>query len=130
MIKAFRLKKGDDLKEKIESYVIEHKISGVILSAVGCLSHLTVRLADGESILSQDGEFEIVSIMGTLSEDGVHLHISVSDIEGKVLGGHLKGGCIVNTTAEVVLMSIGEYQFKREFDSDTGYQELVIKEKK
>lgn len=129
MIHAFRLTKGQDLKKEIESYAIDNKLSGVILSSVGCLTRFVVRLADGESILTRDGHFEIVSIMGTVSKDGVHIHISVSDEEGNTIGGHLKDGCIVNTTAEVVLQSFDEYEFSREFDNSTGYKELVIKKK-
>lgn len=126
MYHCFRLRKGMDLKKEIESYTIKHKLSGVILSAVGCLDKLTIRLADGESILEQDGRFEIVSTMGTLSEDGVHIHISVSDEEGNTIGGHLKDGCIINTTAEICLLDIEDMKFKREFDEATGYDELVI----
>ena len=123
---CFRLTKGSDLKKEIETYVINNKLSGVILSAVGCLSKLTSRLSDGKSILEKIGQFEIVSITGTLSEDGVHIHISVSDELGNTIGGHLKDGCIINTTAEIVLESFDNIKFIREYDDNTGYNELVI----
>jgi len=126
MYHCFRLTKSSDLKKEIESYTINNKISGVILCAVGCLSKLSIRLADGESILEKEGMFEIVSITGTLSEDGVHIHISVSDESGNTIGGHLKDGCIVNTTAEIVLNIFDNIKFKREYDENTGYDELVI----
>lgn len=127
MYHCFRLVKGLDLKKEIENYVINNKISGVILCAVGCLSKLTIRLADGKSILEKEGMFEIVSITGTLSEDGVHIHISVADKSGNTIGGHLKDGCIVNTTAEIILEIFENITFKREYDKSTGYNELVIK---
>ena len=127
MYQCFRLIKGSDLKKEIEIYAINNKISGVILCAVGCLSKLTIRLADGESILEKEGMFEIVSITGTLSEDGVHIHISVSDELGNTIGGHLKDGCIVNTTAEIVLNIFDNIKIKREYDESTGYDELIIK---
>lgn len=123
---CFRLTKGSDLKKEIETYVINNKLSGVVLSAVGCLSKLTIRLSDGKSILEKIGHFEIVSITGTLSEDGVHIHISVSDELGNTIGGHLKDGCIINTTAEIVLESFDNIKFIREYDDNTGYNELVI----
>ena len=128
MYKCFRLTKGMDLKEEIEKYSINNKISGAIICSVGCLSKLTIRLADGESILEKDGMFEIVSVTGTLSPDGVHIHISVSDEFGNTIGGHLKNGCIVNTTAEVCLLVFEDIKFNREFDETTGYDELVIHE--
>ncbi len=127
MYNAFRLKKGMDLKKEIEDYVIKNKISGVVLCCVGSLSKLTIRLADGKSIFEKDGEFEIVSFTGTLSEDGVHIHISVADEFGNTIGGHLKNGCIINTTAEICLFILTDIKFKREFDEETGYDELVVK---
>lgn len=126
MYHCFRLTKGADLKKEIESYTINNKISGVILSSVGSLSKLTIRLADSKTILEKDGMFEIISITGTLSEDGVHIHISVSDEHGNTIGGHLKDGCIINTTAEIILKELN-IKFKREYDEETGYAELVIK---
>ena len=127
MYNCFRLTKGMDLKKEIEEYTINNKVSGVILCSVGCLSKLVIRLADGKSIWEKEGMFEIVSVTGTLSEDGVHIHISVSDENGITIGGHLKDGCIVNTTAEVVLKTFEDIKFKREYDETTGYNELVIK---
>ena len=126
MYHCFRLTKGADLKKEIESYTINNKLSGIILSSVGSLSKLTIRLADGKTILEKEDIFEIVSITGTLSEDGVHIHISVADEQGMTIGGHLKDGCIINTTAEIVLKEI-DIKFKREYDEQTGYKELVIK---
>lgn len=125
MYEVFRLKNGDDLKKEIEDYAIKNKISGVILSCCGCLNKLTIRLADGESVLVKEEQYEIVSITGTLSEDGVHIHIAVSDQNGNTLGGHLKDGCIVNTTAEICILNIPNIKFKREFDPKTGYEELI-----
>ncbi len=128
MYKCFRFTKGMDLKAEIEKYAIDNKVSGVILSSVGCLDQLVIRLADGKSILKKEGQFEIISVTGTLSPDGVHIHISVSDEEGNTIGGHLKDGCIVNTTAEVCLQLFDDIKFTREFDQETGYDELVIHE--
>jgi predicted DNA-binding protein with PD1-like motif len=128
MYKCFRLTRGMDLKKEIEKYATVNKVSGTIISSVGCLTSLVIRLADGESILKKDGNFEIVSVTGTLSPDGVHIHISVSDEFGNTIGGHLKDGCIVNTTAEVCLVLFDNIKFSRTFDESTGYDELVVNE--
>ena len=71
------------------------------------------------------GPFEIVSAEGTVSSDGVHIHISISDAEGRVFGGHLGEGCIINTTAEIGILK-SDKTLKRIFDPETGYKELII----
>ena len=124
---CFRLKPGDDLKQFVESYAIQNKISGVVISGVGSLKSIKIRLADGETILDKIGEFEIVSLNGTLSPDGIHLHISVADMEGRVIGGHLKDGCIINTTCELCIIGFDDLRFNRIHDESTGYDELSIK---
>ena len=63
-----------------------------------------------------------------MSVDGCHLHISLSDENLNVIGGHLKNNCLVNVTAEIVLAEFENLEFGREFDENTGYEELTIKE--
>lgn len=124
---AFRLTKGQDLKAELEKYVQENNIkAAIIVSCVGCLYEAVIRNAGGEKSIELKEKLEIVSITGTLSENGCHIHISVSDENLKTYGGHLKKGCLVNTTAEIVLLELENYSFKREMDESTGYKELVI----
>ncbi len=126
MYHCFRLRKGNDLKKELENFAIKNNISGVILSCVGCLDKLNIRLAEANDYLVKEGAFEIVSVTGTLSKNGVHIHISVSDKFGNTFGGHLMEKCIVNTTAEVALLEFKQFKFEREFDETTGYKELAI----
>lgn len=123
---AFRLHPKQDLKLSLESYIKENQIlSAVILTCVGSLTSATLRLA-GETIKTFEGPFEIVSLVGTFSSDGCHLHISLSDKNGNTIGGHLKEGCLINTTAEIIIDELKNFIFTREFDNETGFKELVI----
>ena len=70
---------------------------------------------------------ELITLSGTLSPDGVHLHASVADAQGRMTGGHVMPGCIVRTTAEVVIALLPEWEFGREVDNQTGFKELVIR---
>lgn len=128
---AFRLTNGTDLRKGIEEYCQTHGIiSGCIVTAVGSLYPARMRMARGDVIKDFTDHYEITSLTGTVSADGVHLHITISDEDGKAYGGHLVYGCTVNTTAEIILLSLDdEYSFTREFDESTGYKELVITEK-
>lgn len=120
-----RLNHGEDLKKGIIDITKQNKLtSGIIICMVGSLNSATLRMAD-ENIKTFKGPFEIVSAEGTISADGIHVHIAVSDAEGHVIGGHLKRGCIINTTAEICILNSNR-SLKRVFDPKTGYKELVI----
>lgn len=126
---AFRIMPGKDLREEIIKKCRENKIeAGVILTCVGSLKKIKIRLADELNILSKNEKFEIVSLVGTLSQKDTHLHISIADKNGKVIGGHLKTGCIIHTTAEVVFGVIPNIKFARELDKSTGFDELKVQD--
>lgn len=125
-----RLQYGDDLKKEIEKLCYDNSItSAIVLSSVGCVYKATIRLADGLTIKEYNDNYEILSINGTISKDGSHLHISFSDVNGDTFGGHLCYNTLVNTTCELVLASINEYSFTRDYDEKTGYDELVVNKK-
>jgi uncharacterized protein len=44
-----------------------------------------------------------------------------------VRGGHAGHGCIVHTTAEVMVVLLPTHRFTREADATTGYEELVVR---
>jgi hypothetical protein len=124
---TFRLKPGQDLFNEIESVVAEKNIeAGCVLSAVGSLTHATLRLANRDHYSEYDGHFEIVSMTGTVSVHGSHLHISISDGDGKTTGGHLVPGCKIYTTAEMVLGIFEDVVYQREYAEDSGYEELAV----
>ena len=126
---TFRLKSVQDLFDSIESVVREKQIeAGCVLSGIGSLRHFTVRLADHDTPTQYEGHFEIVSLAGLVFIHGTHLHISVSDGEGKTIGGHLVSGCKIYTTAEIVLAKFSDVIYKREFAQDSGYDELAVYE--
>lgn len=127
-VHALRLLPHDDLKLSLIRFTQENKLTaGFIITCVGSLIKTTLRLANAKSITHYEGEMEIVSLTGTLSQDGVHLHISLADTEGATIGGHLMEGCIINTTAEIILGNAHDYQFTRELDPKTNFKELIIK---
>lgn len=128
LVHVFRLNPNQDLKKELKKFVNDHNIkAGVMLTVVGSLSEVNLRMAGGKDYLNIIGNFEILSLTGTLSIAGNHLHLAVSDHTGKTIGGHLMDGCIVRTTAEIAILPIKDFYFERENDSVTGYDELVIK---
>jgi hypothetical protein len=124
---CFRLKYGEDILLEIKNYLEINNIkSAVILSAVGCVTKAKIRDASGITIKERKENMEIVSIMGTLSKNRCHLHISFSREDLSTIGGHLVEGCLVNTTAEIVILELNNFEFSSKFDEKTGYDELLI----
>jgi predicted DNA-binding protein with PD1-like motif len=124
-----RLHDGEDLYLEINELVKENDIqAGVILSAVGSLkeSRIRVPVIDGKVHYINPKNLEIDNLHGTVSVNGCHLHISVSSVDGVVKGGHVMEGCIVRTTCELVIGILGKTVFKREADTHTGFDELVV----
>lgn len=124
---VIRLTKGMDLKKELIKYTKEKEIkAGIILSCVGCLTKATLRMANATIIKEFPKNYEIISLEGILSLNGVHLHIALSDEKGQSIGGHLMENSLVSYTAEVVIGELDDYEFRREFDKNTGYKELKI----
>jgi hypothetical protein len=67
-----------------------------------------LRLAGATEATSIHGGLEILSLSGTLSPDGSHLHTAVADSRGAVIG------------------LLQEWRFSRELDPATGYVVLQI----
>ena len=124
---SLRLHRGSDLLESIRQLCRQkHIAAGVVLSAVGCISEGRVRDASGVTIREIPEHCEIVSLNGTVSEKRCHLHIALSREDLSTIGGHLCPGCIINTTCELVLAELPGTVIEKEFDEETGYEELIF----
>ncbi|MEP6675475.1 MAG: PPC domain-containing DNA-binding protein [Ferruginibacter sp.] len=127
----FRLKPGQDLKQEIQNFVNSHSIkAGWISTCAGSLTKYAIRFANQPNNSVDSGHFEIVSLTGTVSMNGSHLHLSISDSTGKTIGGHLSEGCIIYTTAEIVILATDDYNFTRKKDGTTPWEELQVEEEK
>jgi predicted DNA-binding protein with PD1-like motif len=81
---AIRLKPDEDLRQSLGQFVQQNNIqAGFILTAVGSLKQATLRFASQNYSQVFKQQFEIVSLVGTLSTHGLHIHISLSDRHGK-----------------------------------------------
>jgi predicted DNA-binding protein with PD1-like motif len=130
-VHAVRLAPGTDLKAELQRLVDTHGLrAGCILSGVGSLSRARLRMPGGggeaETFRAFDEPMEIISLAGTLSPDGLHVHISLARRDGACVGGHLVPGCIIRTTAELVIGELLDVEFRRPIDPATGYGELSV----
>jgi len=125
---AMRLRPGQDLRVELERWAKEHRITAAcIVTAVGSLTRASIRYANKDQATVLEGHFEVTSLVGTLSEAGSHLHITVADGDGRTYGGHLEAGSSIYTTMEIVVGQLPGVAFERELDPTYGYEELVVR---
>ncbi len=124
-----KLDDGEDLFESLEGLVKKHDInSGLVVSGIGMLRNFVLGYFDGKHY--QKKEFktpcELISLQGSISTQGetvIHLHVSLADESGEVIGGHLFQAevCSLN---EIVIRRLEEIALRRRLDEATGLKML------
>lgn len=115
------------MKVFLRDWAVSNSIlAATVVSSVGSLKSVQLRLANTENVFQSTEPHEILSLNGTLSRGGLHLHMAVADASGATWGGHLLDGNIVYTTCELVLLEIANIEFLREKDPQTGFLELSL----
>ena len=95
------------------------------MAAVGCFRTARLRFAGLNEGTELVGDLELISLSGTIATDAaVHLHMAVADHTGLLRAGHLLTGCVVRTTAEIIIAESADLHFSRPVDPLTGYREL------
>ncbi|XP_063775870.1 bifunctional protein GlmU-like [Pseudophryne corroboree] len=129
---ALRLGPGEEIVTSLFKFVQEKNLRApFVMTCVGSVTKATLRLANSDAVNTNEiiylkERLEIVSLVGTLNEHA-HLHIALSDKDGKTIGGHAMGDLEVFTTAEIMIGELSDLQFSREMDERTGFPELVIR---
>jgi predicted DNA-binding protein with PD1-like motif len=122
-----RLQPGADLRDALHAVLPAQGVEAAfVISGIGSLSVAQLRFAGADAPLMLQGDLEILTLSGSISVDGVHLHASVADATGRVWGGHVAPGCIVRTTAELLLALLPDWRLGRAPDPITGYAELTV----
>lgn len=126
-ILALRLHPDQDLRQGLQAFALEHHLqAGFVLTGIGSLKVACMRFADQPTSQRLEGKFEILSLAGTVSVHGLHLHMAIANSRGETWGGHVDHGCIIYTTAEIVVGSSSQLRFIRQLDPHTGFQELQV----
>ncbi|MBW4651540.1 MAG: DNA-binding protein [Kaiparowitsia implicata GSE-PSE-MK54-09C] len=124
---ALRLHPQQDLKRELDAFAQRQQLSAAcILTCVGSLTQARLRFANQTHPTVQTGHFEIVSLTGVMSIHGSHYHMAIADAAGCIRGGHVMAGCLIYTTAEIVVGVLPQLQFGRSLDPVSGYRELHI----
>ncbi len=122
-----RLAPGADLRDALMALLPKHGMrAAFVVSGIGSLRDAHLRFAGRPTADLVAGDLELLTLAGSLSPDGPHLHATVADASGRVVGGHVAPGCRVRTTCEVLVALLPGHRFARRPDPVTGYPELEI----
>jgi len=128
MLRPVRLSPGADLRQSVEAIAADLQgQGGFVVCGIGSLVNACLRMADETEARLVQGPLEILSFCGSIAPNGVHLHMSVANSAGEVMGGHVCPGCEVRTTAELLVAEVAGYKLSREFDAATGFRELLVR---
>ena len=133
-VMAVRLQPGMDVLLGLEEACRENGINnGVIVSGIGGVT--TAVICDpmvfperrqpynyGDPIVLNE-PLSISGLSGIICHDdngevNPHLHISLSDMQGKAYAGHLKEGTVTMLTVDAVIAEIGGLSMSRKFDPE------------
>ena len=98
-----KLGPGSDLRRSLEQLAIEQGAAGFVLGVVGNLSRAAFQCAGRSGPTILEGDLEIITLQGTVAPEGVHLHLSLSDSDCQVWGGHLEPGTLVLKGADLLV---------------------------
>ncbi|AGR60277.1 TPA: DNA-binding protein [Salmonella bongori] len=124
---ALRLLPGQEVFFQLHAFVQQNQLHAAwVAGCTGSLTDVALRYAGQESTTLLTGTFEVISLNGTLESGGEHLHLSIADPCGAMLGGHMMSGCTVRTTLELIIGELTALTFSRQPCAVSGYDELTI----
>lgn len=129
---AVRLDAGEEIISSLRGICRSENITAASVSGIGAVSRVEAGLYDVAEKKYRPYTFEkpleITSLTGNVSsKDGdvcLHLHIAVSDCEGRCFGGHLNSA-VISATCELFIRALPAV-FGRYEDDATGLNLLKL----
>lgn len=123
-----RIEQGEEVLKTLKEFCDKNNIKSGYLSGIGACGQAEIALYSLEEKKYYDkkvsGDYEIISLSGTISDENIHLHIALGDHNFNMLGGHLKSA-LISVTCEIMLIP-GESPLSRIPDEKTGLRLLNI----
>ncbi len=123
---VLRVDKGEDIIESVTTFIIDNDIKSASVTGIGASNNIEIGIfIPSEKKYYRKSfteDYEITNITGNVTEkDGekyLHLHISFSDRDLNLYGGHLFKA-IISAACEIYF-TISEIEVNREFVEETG----------
>lgn len=128
------LQTGDLINKSLTEISVKENISNAWINGIGAINSVEVGYMDVVNKKYQKRNFndnyELISLIGNITiKDGVpfvHTHITFSDTEYKVFGGHLFDAKIT-ATGEIIL-TVADSKIDRQFNENVGIHTWCLSE--
>ena len=128
------LQTGDLINKSLTEISVKENISNAWINGIGAIDSVEVGYMDVVNKKYQKRKFndnyELISLIGNITiKDGVpfvHTHITFSDTEYKVFGGHLFDAKIT-ATGEIIL-TVADSKIDRQFNENVGIHTWCLSE--
>ncbi|HLC48020.1 MAG TPA: PPC domain-containing DNA-binding protein [Candidatus Norongarragalinales archaeon] len=122
-----RMEKGEKIVEGLNKFLEEKQVKGGFFQAVGAVKNTLIGFFESDrkdyTWKSFPEEMELVSLLGTITETGVHAHILVCDSDFACHGGHLMEAEVA-ITVELFLTELKK--IRRKEDHATGLKLMEL----
>ena len=103
-----KLSSNRDVIDSLEEFSFKQNSTGYILSVVGDLSTVVIQCPGKSEPSKINGHLEVITLSGIVKPNHSHLHLSFSDRDCKVWGGHLELGSIILKEVNLLICFIDE----------------------
>ena len=125
--------KGELVNQKLLEVAQQEKLKSGWINGLGAISNIEVAYYDIEQKIYEkqnfDNHYELLSLIGNVSlvddKPFIHTHISFSDTEFKVFGGHLFDARVIAAAEFCIFVS--DYDLHRELNCNIGLSLWNIK---
>ena len=121
-----KLAPGSDLRLSLEELAQRDGISGFVLGVVGNLTKASFQCPGQAEPTVLEGDLEVITLNGTFSPEGVHLHLSLSDGACQVWGGHLEPGTIVQKGVDLLIGVLEQSEGSLKQQASTPRLEIAV----
>ena len=121
-----KLAPGSDLRLSLEELARRDGISGFVLGVVGNLTKASFQCPGQAEPTVLEGDLEVITLNGTFSPEGVHLHLSLSDGACQVWGGHLEPGTIVQKGVDLLIGVLEQSEGSPKQQTSTPRLEIAV----
>lgn len=121
-----RLEKGEEVITALKSFCVKEKIGAASITGIGASNYVEAGFFDAIEKRyypkKYEEDLEILALNGNISslnnEPYIHLHITIADSQGRVLGGHLSKA-VISVTCEIFVQKL-DITLERYKDGEFG----------